>query len=340
MSNTKTRIEFLDYVKAVCVCLVIITHYDWQEKNTIPFLMVINMAVPVFMMVSGYNFAMSYKKKTNGNLAQMYRFDFLLQRVERIFSPFFVICLVELGFIIAQNKHINLPRIFLWGAYGPGSYYVPLLIQLLLVFPLIYKLMEAGWKVGLFSVGAINLLYEIGVVIFDMENEDYRLCIGRYLFLIALGCLLYMYPEVLTKRRYLVLMFLFGLLYIVTVLCEVDMVLFAYWTPTVMPIAFYIFPIMVVLFKRFYYSHIPGKIGEILSEIGKASYHIYLVQMVYYHFEVGREIMNLEWYFAIPYNLLITITVGVLFFEVEQRIRSKKHFNVKKYGIFYGIPSK
>lgn len=51
----KQRIEFLDYLKAVCVIMVIITHYGWEDKTSPFFTMLINMAVPVFMIVSGYN---------------------------------------------------------------------------------------------------------------------------------------------------------------------------------------------------------------------------------------------------------------------------------------------
>ena len=75
MSETKVekkRIDFLDYLKAICVIMVIITHYEWEDKGSPFFTMVINMAVPVFMIISGYNFAMSNRKKTDGNLRKMY----------------------------------------------------------------------------------------------------------------------------------------------------------------------------------------------------------------------------------------------------------------------------
>ena len=68
----KQRIEFLDYLKAVCVIMVIITHYGWEDKTSPFFTMLINMAVPVFMIVSGYNFAMSNRKKADGNLENVW----------------------------------------------------------------------------------------------------------------------------------------------------------------------------------------------------------------------------------------------------------------------------
>ena len=57
--------------------------------------------------------------------------------------------------------------------------------------------------------------------------------------------------------------------------------------------------------------------------IGKASYHIFLVQMVYYHFELGGYIMNKAWYVAVPYNLVITLTIGLLFYELDKTYSSR-----------------
>ena len=56
-----------------------------------------------------------------------------------------------------------------------------------------------------------------------------------------------------------------------------------------------------------------------LSTIGQASYHIFLVQMVYYHFELGGKIMKQVWYLAVPYNLVITIGVGLIFYRLESK---------------------
>lgn len=95
--------------------------------------------------------------------------------------------------------------------------------------------------------------------------------------------------------------------------------MFDYWTPTAMPIAFYIFPIVILLFRKFYHSQIPGRAGELLTWIGKASYHIFLVQMVYYHFELGGKIMEAAPLLAVPYNILICVPAGLLFYEFDNR---------------------
>lgn len=34
VKEIKKRIDFLDYLKAICVIMVIITHYDWADKDS------------------------------------------------------------------------------------------------------------------------------------------------------------------------------------------------------------------------------------------------------------------------------------------------------------------
>jgi peptidoglycan/LPS O-acetylase OafA/YrhL len=314
----RKRIDFLDYMKAVCVLLVIATHYEWESKHSLIFGMGIKMAVPVFMIITGYNFAMSYSRNTDGRLKNMCRLKILAPKIERFMIPFIIICFVEMILLGIEKKHINIPRIFLEGAYGPGSYYVPVMIQLIFIFLLIYWLIKKNAKIGIMVVGAVNLLYEIGVVAFDMDEEAYRLCVVRYLLFVALGCYMYLYPKLEFKWWQLISMLGLGILYIAIVYVKNGkLVIFDYWEGTAMPIALYIFPIMVVAFKLFYNSHIDGIDGELLASVGKASYHIYLVQMVYYHFELGGKMMERVWYVAVPYNILICVTAGLLFYYAE-----------------------
>lgn len=320
------RIEFLDYLKAICVIMVIITHYDWSDKTSPFFTMVINMAVPIFMIISGYNFAMSNQKKADGNIRKMYGWSILKPKLIRFLVPFVGICFIEMFILALEEKNIHLFRIFFLGAYGPGSYYVPIMLQLLVIFPIIYTLVQRNAKLGIFLAGMANLGFEIAVKVFEMDKYYYRLCIGRYLLLIAFGCYLYLYPEHRIKKRQLVAMFVIGLTYIIAVFSfDAKFAIFEYWKTTAMPVAFYIFPVVIMLFRKFYHVTIPGKIGEMLTKIGKGSYHIFLVQMVYYHFELGGKIMNAAWYIAVPFNLLITIPIGILFFRIDnQFIRNMK----------------
>lgn len=320
-SNGKKRIELLDYLKAVCVLMVIITHYDWTDKSSPVFTMLINMAVPVFMIISGYNFAMSNAKKAEGKLSKMYSWEILKPKLVRFLVPYLLVCIIEIPLRLAYGRDAGLARTFLEGGYGPGSYYVPVMMQLLLVFPIIYILIAKNAKLGIFLVGSVNLLFEVAVRVFEIEKHDYRLSVGRYLLLVALGCYLYLYPKDRIKNWQLATMFVIGVAYIVAVFeLKYKLPLFRYWKTTAMPVAFYIFPIIVVLFRKFYYSTIPGSIGRLLTWIGQASYHIFLVQMVYFHFDFGGSIMQAPWYIAVPFDILVTVPFGLAFCEFDNRL--------------------
>ena len=334
-SNVKAsgthRIEFLDYLKAICVLMVIITHYDWTDKTSPFFTMLINMAVPVFMIISGYNFAMSNCKKADGKLGKMYGWNIMKPKLIRFLVPFFAICLIEIALLVVEERAIHPLRIFLLGAYGPGSYYVPVMLQLLIIFPIIYILVDRNAKVGIAVAGVANLLFEIAVKIFEVDKYFYRLSIGRYLLLIAFGCYLYLHPEHRVKRYQMGTMFFVGFAYIVAVFgFNKDLMLFDYWKTTAMPVAFYIFPIVILLFRRFYHSRIPGILGRLLTWIGQASYHIFLVQMVYYHFELGGAIMQTVWYIAVPFNILVSVPMGLAFYELDnlfiQKMKQVTHY--------------
>lgn len=330
-TNRTQRIEFLDYVKAVCVLMVIITHYDWADKTSPFFTMLINMAVPVFMIISGYNFAMSNSKKADGKLRKMYGWDVIKPKLVRFLIPFFTICLIEIVLLFINEREIHPGRIFLLGAYGPGSYYVPIMLQLLVIFPVIYILVDRNVKLGIAMAGIANLLFEISVKIFEIDKYYYRLSIGRYLLLIAFGCYLYLHPEHRVKKYQMCAMFLAGLAYIIAVFgFDKELALFEYWKTTAMPVAFYIFPIVILLFRKFYHSRIPGSLGSLLTWIGQASYHIFLIQMVYYHFGLGGSIMRAAWYIAVPFNILVTVPIGLAFYELDnkfiRKLRAVKHY--------------
>lgn len=322
--ESTSRIQLIDYLKAVCVILVIITHYDWADKTSLVFTMVINMAVPVFLILTGYNFAMSNQKKTDGKIIGMYGWRVIKPKLIRFLLPFFVICILEIVLLYIEGKNINLFRIFAMGAYGPGSYYVPVMLQLLVIFPIIYIVVRWNAKIGLLAAAAMNIIFEIIIQIAGVEKYYYRLMIGRYILLIAFGCYLYLHPKSRIKPYQMVCMMAAGLMYIISTLhFDYQPLLFEYWTPTAMPVDFYIFPIVVLLFRKFYHSTIPGRVGLLLAEIGKASYHIFLFQMVYYHFELGSIRLQMPVSLSIISNIVLCVCVGISFYEAEKMFCSK-----------------
>lgn len=316
--------------------MVIITHIEWANKNRMIFLLVINMAVPIFMIISGFNFDMSYHRRiesAEANLGRkasfweqlgiMYSPKNVWPRMVRFATPFIPIALLELALKTLDGKDVSLARLFFLGGFGPGSYYVPLMFELLLIFPIIYLLVKDHPYIGLMTTALLQLGYECWVVFSNFEKYWYRLLIFRYLLLIAFGCFLYLHPDKRLHKRTLVSMMLIGIEYLILYHHGIYFPIFRYWSPTVMPTDFYIIPVMVILFRLFYHSQIPGAFGQLLETMGKASYHIFLVQMVYYHFDLGGPILALHWGIQIVLNVLITVSVGIAYYQLENFLRGK-----------------
>lgn len=59
--DASQRYTNLDVVKGICILMAIFTHYDWSDKQRILLLFPfwIDMAVPVFMVITGYVSALS-----------------------------------------------------------------------------------------------------------------------------------------------------------------------------------------------------------------------------------------------------------------------------------------
>lgn len=332
----KKHIYLIDYLKALSIIMVIITHYAWKDKINAWFLFGINMAVPVFMLISGYNFSASGTRKAEGRLKKMYDRKILLPKVVRFTLPFIFIFIFEIVLKIIQGNEYSLTDIlirFCRGGYGPGSYYYPIMIQLLLIFPLIYFLVAKLNWFGVLVAAQVNFIYEVVIHTLGVDVSDYRLLIFRYTFYIALGCYLFFFTKKQIPMWILLLMVALGSGYLIAVYYEgYKPQLFTYWTRTCMITALYIFPIIYILFHYYLDVKIPGKIGELLAEIGKASYHIFLVQMVYYHFEFGAMFGSLAVPLQVGGNVIFCVSVGYLFYLAENKgLHRRKVAAAKKY---------
>lgn len=333
--DMKKRIYLIDYLKAVCVVMVIITHYDWTDKINGWFLFGINMAVPVFMLISGYNFTASGLRRADGEALKMYQPDLLIPKIVRFTSPFLWIYTLEIILKVMQGRDYSPMDVFgrfFEGGYGPGSYYYPLMLQLLFVFPLIFFLVKRLDVWGVVLAAFINFDYEICIHTLDLELHTYRLLIFRYLFLLALGCYLYFHVQNRIHLWVLAAMFGTGVGYIYTIYyADYDPQIFTYWTRTSMMTAFYIFPLVYLAFRYGMKFEIRGKAGEIISKIGQASYHIFLVQMVYYHFDFCNLFSKMPGETEVLVHIVICLAAGYLFYVWESRISDRIIHNINDH---------
>ncbi|WP_312502918.1 acyltransferase family protein [Lacrimispora sp.] len=149
----------MDYLKAISIVLVIITHCGWfNVDNYYPYtashikhplmIFIVDMAVPIFMILSGFTYALSYEKKRSC----YYRRWGIVKIVEYTIPMLFVI--VE-NLAINRGRAESIATVIFLGKFGSGAYYFIVLISVVLFFPLIYTLMKDSLK-GLIYVGLIQ----------------------------------------------------------------------------------------------------------------------------------------------------------------------------------------
>lgn len=318
--KSEDRNYFLDILKGICILFVIITHFGWEaeERLRYGFPFWIDMAVPVFMIISGYVYALSYRRKGVDSFEKAYKLSIILGNAVRYTVPFLMVCSVELCFKMKFGGGTagSIIRWILNGGSGPGSYYYPIMIQYILIYPIIYfSIKRKGYK-GLAFCSFINLAYEIMQNLYGMGETCYRMLIFRYILAISFGCFLGLHSEKI-KQIWYILSLAVGSLFILSVeYWGYSPRIVIYWTRTSMFAILYTAPI-------FYWGL--SKLQEIrcqmLEIIGKASFHIFLVQMVYYAYaNAFVQRLEIKRLVHLGVNLILCIGVGILFYYIEMPI--------------------
>lgn len=326
MEITDKNITLINYLKALAIIFVIIHHYNFTQAQFLNpvFPYVIYMAIPIFMIVTGFVYAKSYFRHNFYSLKNCYKLKLILKRVLRLTLPFIIIFGIEYYFNLrGLQERPNVWLEFLKGGSADykGSYYYPVMLQIILIYPMLYLLCKKFNHKGFFIVIFIEIIYNLLFYYSGINYSVYRLQAFRYLTLLYSGIWFAHNLNFKIKYRYLLLSFLVGIFFIY-IACYKDYPTipynYPYWKLTSgLFILMYIFPIFYLLYEKFHHVYAKNHITKFFEKIGQASWHIYLVQMVYY--------IGLEKYIIIPnmfihiiINLIICIILGVLFYGCEK----------------------
>lgn len=155
-------------------------------RRLIIFPYVLDMAVPLFLLISAY---LRTAKIQRQGLRDSYSLNEIVKSFVSTVTAYTMIVLVQYAVSILRHRYFGFDllfipgsyRSFLWwivsGASGPGSYYVPILLQLILYFSLIYLLFRRSKNVGLVCTLLINTVYELLVAGLALSPVLYRLLI-------------------------------------------------------------------------------------------------------------------------------------------------------------------
>ncbi len=322
--STRERNHTVDCLKGIAILFIVITHFDNipnREINSLRFLFPfwLSMAVPIFMVLSGYINAKSYARRGVDTIKAAYVPRDILRRLLRFLIPFLPVFIIEQ--VATRGGGTTLVSILgqlLKGGAGKGSYYIPILIQFVLVFPAVFFLVRKYQVKGVWIFGVCNFLFDLVQHLIGLDESIYRLLVFRYLFVIALGCYAGLIKEI-HNRTCLVGMSFIGFVYIVIIkYFHVNPPLTGSWSGTSMWASMFIAPVIIILLQK-------GTIKSSLFEIlGKASYDIFLVQMLYYYLVadyvyalIGSTIIQLI------SSIIICLIAGVLFYKVETPFTKK-----------------
>lgn len=316
------RNHFLDISKGICALFITVTHFAFSDATRLHLLFPfwIDMAVPVFMLISGYVATMSFRKQGVETIEQAYAWSSIVGKAVRFTVPFFMAWLVEYAYIAYASGTLALPIPylavhFLQGGEGAGAYYYPLMMQFILVFPLIYFLIERQGFYGLVVTFIGTYVMEVLKIVYQMGENTYCLLLFRYTFIIAVG--VYLASSKYKPHTKIALgAFCAGILFLVaTQYLGVGTLCINYWIKTSLFGCLYIAPMMGLGIRR-----LENLTFAPLELLGRASYNIFLVQKVYY--SQAQRMYNL-----IPgerYDLLGTVVIcvalGLVFYVIEQPI--------------------
>jgi hypothetical protein len=321
MTTDKNRSVPIDMLKSLAIISVLLIHSGVvMGRFGSPYY--IDQAVPIFIIIAAYNGVNSYVRANATTLVQCYYN--IPRRFNRVILPYFAVLIIEYLRILVANllmgKNYSYPDVFLFiltGGYGPGGFFIPVLLSLILILPILYLLYRKNLLLMLAVAFIVNITFEVYALKSGMPNQIYRLMFFRYLFAIGLGIWLAFGID----RRWLAVGGVISFIYI-TAVDYFDYIPLGNPSWYSQNILSFVWPLVLVVIGLYV---APKRINNIyvwfISEIGKASYHIFLTQMVYF-WVLGGYISKLSASFFII-NIIICVSIGLIFNYTSQIVASK-----------------
>lgn len=326
----RDRVAVIDYIKAICAVLVIIQHCDstfvLRIDDTIAYTFIIKMAVPVFMMVSGYALA---TKQCDKKMRGEYSLVALRTKAIRYTLPmipcilFYFLAHIVNGESFSVGKVIGI--VFL-GEFGRGAYYWLLMLEYIFVGPLVVWVVGKLRERGLAIIFVCNVLYELIIRLFGVDKEIYDVLLFRYLLAIGMGAYIF-YRKERMNILCMALSMVVGVGYIAGYkYWGYEAKLFTYWIDTSMMVTFWLLPIVHMIIHYGKEKALEGIIGKMLTQMGKSSYHILCAQMMWF---IATPLLKkvILYKFSGVVNVGISIVVccvvGCIWYEIEKKLRDR-----------------
>lgn len=211
----------MDVYKGIAILFVIVTHHAWTlaQRKALLFPFWIDMAVPVFMVITGYLSAMVFQKRSQ-DLGAAYGPRQIIGKWLRFVFPFIAVFLLQVLVRMSMGKTVTIAGLlksFVTGGAGPGAYYFPVMLQVVLLMPIIQGVVQRFGVKGLIGCFAVNVIFELVQAAIGLPVGIYRICALRYVFILGFGCFLYVRQQenFVGRKLWYYLAGLVGLAYLV-----------------------------------------------------------------------------------------------------------------------------
>ena len=327
----KQHFQQIDILKGLAIVAVILLHSLSKQELMQSFAVFhIWQAVPVFMVIMGFNLGLSYGSAAL-KLRLLYTAHYFQKKALRILFPLLLIYGIALivGYVWQQvygEDVYTLGWVNFIGVLpvsGKGNYFITLLLQSVLVLPFIgYTFHQRPYltTVMLVALEVAFLLVSYQIEYFSEDRYLYDAAFFRYLSAIALGLWL---AKLASGEKP-------GLKWVLIVLGMASAVYLYFhqyqgitlhnirpeWQAQ-LALTFPYASLLVYLSILIFPQQSESKLLVSIAHIGKASYHIFLVQVLFF----GLIFKG----FPVMANLSICLLVGYIFYKLESKL-SKKIF--------------
>lgn len=312
----------IDIMKGISILFVVIIHSlkdDTLRSIGGPFFIL--QAVPVFLIISGYNHSQSYTRSGTVSLKAFYRPSMLMRKFYRLL-PIALIIYAFQAIITPDGRSFFF---YLIGRGGFGGYYISIMIQAIFLLPLLYWFSRKTAPLVMLGISFIfNLGYEYAFYVWEFPSYLYRLLVFRYLFALALGVWYFFDQNYSYTKKLTVVAAFFSACYLVGVhYFEWPVPFYSFGTSWrgQNPLSFFYALWLFHLGLTHFSSSSFNKIKEPLVFIGKRSYAIFIVQMIYFWL-LSRHIEWPEYYFLL--DLIVSCTLGTGIYYLDNRFISGK----------------
>jgi len=297
----------VDAIKGVAIICVILVHTLPAQLLARHYrLYWIAQAVPVFIVLMGYVGATSRVNPLK---------DYAWRRLLRLGPPLALTWLVSYGIYLARGGTGLGTDVFLGAlpATGPGNYFIPVLVQFAIVLPLLRPVYRRSPLLLLIGAAVVNVAFEIVAKRYGLSDLAYTNCVLRYLFGICLGMWMAadgrVWPLLFISVPYLWLqsrgsrIFLF----------------YDHWQSQSL-FAFGYTAAIVGLGLR-----VGGGSPRWLTHLGRASLHIFLVQILWFGQFVlfSKAMRELPLAVVCLVNVSVCVTLGILFYSAESAVTKR-----------------